>query len=405
MNTYKDVEKFFSEILQRPEHILIESDFALVDTNGKGVLYYPESFWNLINTTPVKRMARIFQTGTKIYGLDNMSHTRLEHCKGTYYRTLELLQNLYKNENVRELIQKNNYQKYMVAELVRALLHDLGHGPFSHTMETVCDLPKGFHEDIGLRIIKENKEIKDNLEAICPNFQEVYEQTIKCNFLGLNRLFEGQCDLDRGDFLPRDSFFANRSFEENSSAVSELFDSVTIEKVKDAEGNTKLIPVFAANQIQNLDKFFKNRFDNYRDVYYDKTCTSYDYIFKAFANRLINSNEEYSLKTFLGHNIGKKPEEVDLDEYIMYDDVEYLKGIMEVAERTQDPILKELALLSLPSGEKADEFYYGLMVSKEQVDEDGNRKYKSESDEEFIRKLYKLEDNKKRYQSNCIASN
>ena len=87
----------------------------------------------------------------------------------------------------------------------------------------------------------------------------------------------------------------------------------------------------------------------------------------------------------------------------MYDDVEYLKGIMEVAENTQDPILRELALLSLPSGEKADDFYYGLMVSTEQVDGNGNRKYKSESDEEFIRKLYQLEDNRKRYQSSCVV--
>lgn len=145
---YKDIDDFFYKMLGRPEVIYTESDSTLQDTRGKGILYYPESIWQLINSKPVKRMARIFQLGTRIYSIDNLNHTRLEHSKGCYYRTLELLQKLYSNEKIGKLVDDNEYQKYMLAELVRALLHDIGHGPFSHTMETVCNLPKGFHEKI-----------------------------------------------------------------------------------------------------------------------------------------------------------------------------------------------------------------------------------------------------------------
>lgn len=148
-NTYRRVEAFFIEMLGRREVIYRETDFTLEDTAGKGILYYPKSFKKVIQTAAVKRMARIFQLGTKKYIYPNVVHTRIEHSKGTYYRTLELLQTLYENENIKKMIHEKGYEKYVLATLARALLHDIGHGPFSHTMETVCDLPKGFHEEIG----------------------------------------------------------------------------------------------------------------------------------------------------------------------------------------------------------------------------------------------------------------
>ena len=161
---YKDIDDFFYKMLGRPEVIYTESDSTLQDTRSKGILYYPESIWQLINSKPVKRMTRIFQLGTRIYSIDNLNHTRLEHSKGCYYRTLELLQKLYSDERIGKLIDDNEYQKYMLAELVRALLHDIGHGPFSHTMETVCNLPKGFHEEIRFENDKRRWWIKTSIK-------------------------------------------------------------------------------------------------------------------------------------------------------------------------------------------------------------------------------------------------
>lgn len=402
-NTYKRVENFFREMLNRNEFIYAETDFPLVDTNGKGYMYYPESFKRVIETKAVKRMTRIFQLGTKIYTRENAFHTRLEHSKGTYYRTLELLQGLYENENIKDIIIKNGYQKYVLATLVRALLHDVGHGPFSHTLETVCDLPKGFHEKIGQRLIREDIELKEALNKIYPELPEILEKTTERNFLGLNRIFEGQFDLDRGDFLPRDSFHTNTNFKENSTIVSELCNNMTLEKVTDNNGDTKILPVFNEHQIGNLDTFFINRFNNYKNIYYNPKSIAYDYLFKAFAETLLNSQENYKLKDFLLHNIGKGPEEIDLQEYIEFNDVEYLKGIIEVADKTKNPTLKKLATMSLPPINKIEEFYYGLMVSREQVDEDGNRKYTNESDEEFIRRLGDLPDSKAEYDQNCLT--
>ena len=167
---YRDIEKFFYEILGRHEFLNMQSDFTLMDTKSKGYLFLPDSFNKLIHTNVVKRMSRILQTGTKIYKYPSMLHTRLEHSKGTYHRTLELMYTLYSNPKIHNLINEKGYQKYVIAELIRALLHDIGHGPFSHTLETVCSLPKGFHEDIGFRLIQEYPELKDALNNIFPRY-------------------------------------------------------------------------------------------------------------------------------------------------------------------------------------------------------------------------------------------
>lgn len=404
-NTYETTEKFFREMLGRNEIIHTEIDLTLSNTNGRGYMYYPESFKRVIETKTVKRMARIFQLGTVIYTRPDVLHTRLEHSKGTYYRTLELLQQLYENENVKNIITKNGYQKYMLATLARALLHDVGHGPFSHTMETVCNLPKGFHEDIGLRLIKEEPELRKTLKKIYPELPEILEETVQRNFLGLNRIFEGQLDLDRGDFLPRDSFFSDGNFQEDSRIISELFNNMTLEKVVDNNGKTKILPVFAEHQIGNLDTFFTNRFNNYKNIYYNPKSVTYEYLFKAFAKTLTSNEENFKLKDFLLNNTGKKPEQIDLEQYIRFNDVEYIKGIMEVADKTKNPTLRKLATMSLPPKDKMQEFYFGLMVSIEQVDENGNRKYTNESDEEFIKRLEKLPDSTVEYEQNMLTLN
>lgn len=404
IHTYKRVESFFKDLLGRDEEIFLEKDFVLKSASSKGYLYYPECFKKLINTTPVKRMGKILQLGTKLYCMPGTSHTRLEHCKGTYYRTLELMRKLYANDEIRKFIKNKGGEKYVLAELVRGLLHDIGHGPFSHTTETVCNLPKGFHEDIGLRMIRENKELRDALNEIYPNLPEIYEETIEKDFLGLNRLFEGQIDVDRGDFLPRDCYFANKKYESVSRNVSELFDNITIEKFVDKDGKTKIAPVFAADQIENLDKFFMDRFKNYKYVYYAQQAKSYDYIIKAFAQELVKSDEDFRLKDFLLHNMNKKPEEIELEEYIAYDDIEYMKGILEVALKTKNPLLKKLAMLSLPPRKSLPEIHKCLMVSLKEVGTHEYLDYTTKSDELFVGAMLHLEDTEKVYEDECLCS-
>lgn len=384
---YNEVEKFYRFLYEKPKLIVFESDHIINRNSGKyandGLIYYTEDISKLMRTQAFRRMGKIFQLGTKFLDDSNLKHSRADHSKGTYARTMELVMHLLENNNIRGMVKKYHYEKYIVAELMRGLTHDIGHGPFSHTMETICNLPKGFHEDIGKRIIKENKELNEALNIIWPNLPELIEEVVQRDFLGLNSLFEGQLDVDRGDFGPRDSWAFGLE-DVGSDEITDLLQNVTIRKAV-IEGKGKLIPVFSSECLPEIEKFLETRFNNYQRYYYSSSGKLFEHIYKEFAEELLKSDEEYSLKTFLEHNYNKRPDEIDLDEYIHYNDIEFLKGIFEVFDNTKDERLRNLARVCIPDAESFYALYYGLMVTKEDMNEDGNIRLSAENAKFFDR--------------------
>lgn len=371
---YNEVENFYRFLYEKPNLITFESDHIISRNQGEyandGVIYYTENIARLMRTQAFRRMSKIFQLGTKFLGDNNLKHSRAEHSKGTYARTLELCMHLLENKNIAGMVKKYHYEKYIVAELIRGLTHDIGHGPFSHTMETICNLPKGFHEDIGKRIIKEDEEINETLNGIWQDLPQLLDEVEERDFLGLNILFEGQIDVDRGDFLARDSW-AYGIKDDNSEEITDLLQKVSIKKVV-INGKGKLVPVFSSECLPEIEKFLDARFNNYQKYYFASTGKLFEHIYKEFSEELLESDEEYSLKTFLEHNYNKRPEEVDLDEYIKYNDIEFLKGILEVYDNTKDEKLRSLARICIPDADSLYPLYYGLMVTKEDMNEDGN---------------------------------
>lgn len=212
MKTHRDYEQFFNFLYKTPQYVMYELDHILCLYNGgiqnQGLIYYTPEILEVLKTDVYKRSNKIFQLGTQVFTNEDLMHDRGKHGKGAYARMVDILMNLSSKENIHKLIQKKHYEKYLLAEMMRALLHDIGHGPFSHTMETICNLPKGFHEKIGKRLIHENKELRQALNKVYPNMAEIMDEAEKRNFLGLNSVIEGQFDVDRGDFLVRDLFFA-----------------------------------------------------------------------------------------------------------------------------------------------------------------------------------------------------
>ena len=402
---YNDYEEFFKMVL-KTDHVDLYTDFDPIlsakneEKNKQGIVYYTSGIDNVLQTKAFKRINRIFQLGTKFYSSNRFMHTRGEHSKGTYQRTLDLLVNLCKKEEIRKLIQENHYEKYLLAELMRALLHDIGHGPFSHTMECVCNWPKGFHEQLGKRIIKEDKELNEALNKIFPNLPDLIDEVERKNFLGLNGLFEGQLDVDRADFLPRDNYASTRECIDISTLVTELFDSIEIKKI---EGTNKLIPVYPENMIGKIEKFLESRYDNYQYLYYSNEEKLYEHIFKEFVIELLNCNEEFKLKTYLAENVNKKPEEIDLEEYLKYNDIEFFKGILEIYGKTKSERLKELASYCLPNNTMIKSLYIGILSSGEKTNQYGYIDL-DKDDIEFLKDVDKIniEDSKKLVEQNFL---
>lgn len=362
--TYNDYEEFFKKIFKKPEvYLYTDFDPILTAENKEdmkqGIVYYTSEIDKVLQTKAFKRINRIFQLGTKFYSSSKFMHTRGDHSKGTYQRTLDLLVNLSKKEEINCLIEKNHYEKYLLAELIRALLHDIGHGPFSHTMEIVCNWSKGFHEELGKRIINEDKELKTTLDKIYPNLTDLMNEVERKNFLGLNCLFEGQFDVDRADFLPRDNYASVRESIDMSTIVTELFDSIEIKKIKE---KNKLVPVFPENMLGHIEKFLECRYNNYKFLYYSFDEKLYEHIFKEFATEVLKNSEDFKLKSYLVGNIDKRPEEIDLEEYMKFNDIEFLKGILEVYSKTKNERLKELASYCLPNNTMTKALYSRIIV-------------------------------------------
>lgn len=141
-----------------------------------------------------QRLRRIHQMAMAYLVYPGAVHTRLHHSLGAYHLMCIALAEL-KSKGV-EISDEEE-----LAAKVAILLHDVGHGPFSHALEE--ELLSGVHhEELSLKIMqKMNVEFGGQLDLAILIFQNKYHKTF------LHQLVSGQLDVDRMDYLTRDSFF------------------------------------------------------------------------------------------------------------------------------------------------------------------------------------------------------
>ena len=158
----------------------------------RGLLY------DLVCHPVVQRLTRIRQLGLSSVVYPGAQHTRFQHSVGAFHLM---------SEAIRELTAKGNFIFDSEAEAVQAaiLLHDVGHGPFSHVLEDT--LVRGIaHEEISLMLMERiNREVNGQLTLAIRIFQDQYPKRF------LHQLVSGQLDMDRLDYLRRDSFYTGVS--------------------------------------------------------------------------------------------------------------------------------------------------------------------------------------------------
>ena len=158
----------------------------------RGLLY------DLVCHPVVQRLTRIRQLGLSSVVYPGAQHTRFQHSVGAFHLM---------SEAIRELTAKGNFIFDSEAEAVEAaiLLHDVGHGPFSHVLEDT--IVRGIaHEEISLMLMERiNREVNGQLTLAIRIFQDQYPKRF------LHQLVSGQLDMDRLDYLRRDSFYTGVS--------------------------------------------------------------------------------------------------------------------------------------------------------------------------------------------------
>src|SRR5699024_9780292 len=154
--------------------------------------------WDLIKTREFQRLRRIRQLGTLYMAFHSAEHSRFNHSLGVY-------------EIVRIMIR--NFRKYdvwddddRVLALSAALLHDLGHGPFSHSFEKIFNTD---HEDYTRKIILGDTEVNKVLRRVSDTFPEEVASVIDHTHPNklIVSMISSQIDADRMDYLQRDAYF------------------------------------------------------------------------------------------------------------------------------------------------------------------------------------------------------
>lgn len=209
----------------------------------------------------MQRLTRINQLGLASVVYPGARHTRFQHSLGAMHLM---------SEAIISLQQKGNFIFDSEAEAVEAaiLMHDIGHGPFSHVLENT--LIKGIsHEEISLMMMERiNHDLGNQLALAMKIFKGEYPKKF------LHQLISSQLDMDRLDYLRRDSFYTGVNEGNIGSArIIKMLDVVDDQLVVESKG------------IYSIENYLTSRRLMYWQVYLHKTAVAYEKVLVNTLNR------------------------------------------------------------------------------------------------------------------------
>ena len=285
-----------------------------------------ELHFDIIEHPYFQRLRRIKQVSLTNLVYPSANHTRFAHSLGAMHlmrRAIHLLRGKGYDISDEEL----------EAASLAILLHDSGHGPFSHTLES--SIVEGIsHEDLSLMMMQKFNELHNGkLDLAIKIFTGNYEKGY------LSKLISSQLDVDRIDYLKRDSFFTGVA--EGNVNADRLLDMMEV------VGNDLAIE---AKGIYSVESFLVSRRIMYWQVYMHKTVLSAEYMLREILKRarLISRQRELpatpALSFFLKHHGGfantDNPQEV-LEAFVRLDDYDVMASV-KMWYNDEDFVLREL---------------------------------------------------------------
>lgn len=248
-----------------------------------------------------QRLRRINQMAMANLVYPGAVHSRLHHALGAYHLMGNALSEL-KNKGIEITIAEEQAAKIAI------LLHDTGHGPFSHALEHV--LIEGMHhEKISLMIMEElNRQFNGQLQLALQIFTDQYHKKF------LYQLISGQLDVDRMDYLTRDSFFTG--VNEGVIGYDRILKMLTVH-------NGELM--VEEKGIYSIEKFLVARRLMYWQVYLHKTVLCAEQMLKRIIKRAkyLKATTQLPLNNFINQPV----QNVTLEEFCSLDDYDVLAAI------------------------------------------------------------------------------
>ena len=257
-----------TKVLKDPVHSYIHINYEVV--------------WNCLDSKEFQRLRRIRQLGGDFQVYPTAEHSRFSHSLGVY----EIVRRMV--TEIKSLsVELSEYDKICV--MLAGLLHDVGHGPFSHAFEHVT---KHSHEDYTAKIILGKTELNQVLTEVSPRLPEDIVSIIEHNHPNdiLNQIISGQLDADRMDYLLRDSYFSATSYGQFD--LERILRTMRVRKIDE---NKKAL-VVKYTGIHSVEDYIMARYQMYWQVYYHPVARSYEAVFIQLFNRLkdiFKENKEY----------------------------------------------------------------------------------------------------------------
>ena len=298
-----------TKVFRDPLYGYIEVDYKLIS--------------DLIDSEELQRLRRIRQLSGVSMVFQTAEHSRFTHALGAYHMANLVLRNV---EGI-EVLSK--YEQ--IVFLCAALLHDIGHGPYSHAFENVLSTS---HEEMTVKMILNKNTHVNRILLAYPGLDEDIASVIshKGKFPLIETFVSSQLDVDRMDFLSRDAYFTGATY--GTIDMNRILRSMKVV-------NGELL--CRASGVHSIESYLMSRYHMYFQVYYHPVSRSYELLLESIYERikdLVDSNIDIdaNIQSFI--NVIK--DNNDVESYIEIDDA-YVNGFIKQLMKSNDPVLSMLA--------------------------------------------------------------
>ena len=269
-----------------------------------------EIIFDIMEHRCFQRLRRISQTGLLSLIFPGATHTRFHHAIGAMHLMFNALE-ILKQKGVKISTEEEK------GAMLAVLLHDVGHGPFSHALENIL-MDNWHHEKLSLLLMEQlNEEFSGELTIAIQMFQGKYHRKF------FNQLISSQLDVDRLDYLKRDSFYTGVSEGNiNTQRILSTLNVLDDELVLDEKG------------IYSIEHYLVARMFMYWQVYYHKAAVLAENLLIKIMNRaktLVSQNVKVeaseNLKYFLYRESSIQATEEDIARFMELDDTDVLQAI------------------------------------------------------------------------------
>ncbi len=316
---FNSADRFMELLIKDPIH-----SYVGIDRDAEPVLI------SVLGTYEVQRLRRIRQLGLAHFSYPGAEHSRFGHSLGMMHVGRKILDQFYLN---REL-DASSYVREKILFSLAAILHDVGHGPYSHTYESITGIS---HTELTLRLIRGQSEVNAALSEVARDLPEQIARIIEGRHEKryLCRLVDSQLDADRLDYVLRDATMCGVKY-----GIFDLDRIVHTLRLRDGR-------VFVSEKgLGAVEEYLLARYFMYWHVYFHKTTLSISNVFLNGLRRardLFRQGKElFLLPAMERFFMSQKENEVDLVAFTSLDDPEIQVHMKQWMKGT-DGILSDLA--------------------------------------------------------------